>query len=144
MSAWQHNNVTVENIDPQYVGFIYLITQISTGKMYVGKKKSFFKKTSIKTVTLKSGLKKKKKIRSLVPSDWPEYFGSSDALKIEVEKSGKDDFKREILRFCKSDAELSYYEAKEQFDRNCLLLPDLYWNSWIMVRTRRDHLLKTT
>jgi hypothetical protein len=111
--------------------------------MYVGKKKAFFKKTSLKTIKLKSGEKRKKKIRSLVPSDWPEYYGSSDSLKLEIEKCGKEDFKREILMFCKSESELSYYEAKEQFDRNCLLLPDLYWNSWIMVRTRRDHLLKT-
>lgn len=141
MTPWIFEDSPVIEIDPIYLGFVYIITQISTGKKYIGKKKCVFKKTSIKTVTLKNGTKKKKKIRSLVPSDWLTYYGSSANLLVEVEKSGYNDFKREIIVFCKKETELSYMEAKLQFESNCLMKPLEYFNEWIMVRTRRDHLI---
>jgi hypothetical protein len=142
-TSWIYQGTPIKEIDPSFLGFIYVITQISTGKKYIGKKKAFFKKTSLKTVTLKNGTKKKKKIRSLVPSDWSTYYGSSDALKAEIEQCGVEDFTREILIFCESESDLSYQEAKLQFTTDCLRKPDEYWNSWIMVRVRRDHLLKS-
>ena len=127
-----------------FIGFIYVIKQLSTSRMYIGKKKLWFKKTALKTVVVKStGLKKKKKIRSLVPSDWLTYYGSSSALLAEIEKCGEQDFVREIIRFCKTETELTYYEAREQFVTDCLLKPTEYFNEWIMCRTRRDHLMKT-
>jgi len=141
-TEWTYNAEPINEVDPLFVGFIYIITQISTGKKYVGKKKLWFKKTALKTVTLKSGIKRKKKIRSLVPSDWRTYYGSSDALKLEIEKCGVDDFKREIIAFAETESMLSYLEAKEQFTSDCLLKPDEFFNSWIMVRVRRDHLIK--
>ena len=142
MTEWQYEGAPVIEIDPIYLGFVYIITQLSTGKQYIGKKKCLFKKTSIKTVTLKNGTKKKKKIRSLVSSDWSTYYGSSANLLTEIEKSGYNDFKREIIRFCRTETELSYYEAKYQFEYDVLLHPDKYFNEWIMVRTRRDHLIR--
>lgn len=144
MTNWTYKGEPINEIDPSFIGFIYCITQISTGKMYYGKKKAFFKKTALKTVLVKStGLKKKKKIRSLVASDWVTYYGSSDALKAEIEKCGVEDFHREILVFCDTESMLSYQEAKIQFTTDCLMHPDKYFNSWIMVRVRRDHLLKS-
>lgn len=142
MSNWLFEGAEVTEIDQKYAGFIYIITQISTGMRYIGKKKSFFRKTALKTVTLKNGTKKKKKIRTLVPSDWPSYYGSSDTLKAEIEKCGVEDFSREIIKFCTTEAELSYHEAKVQFDTDCLLHPDRFFNSWIMVRCRRSNLIK--
>lgn len=143
MTEWIYQGNPVKDIDQSFVGFIYCITQLSTGKMYIGKKKLWFKKTSLKTITVKStGIKKKKKIRSLIPSDWPDYYGSSDSLKLEIEKCGVEDFHREILVFCSTESMLSYQEAKIQFTTDCLMHPDKYFNSWIMVRVRRDHLLK--
>lgn len=141
-NTWTFENNPVETVDEQYMGFVYLITQISTGKKYIGKKKLWFKKTSQKTVKLKNGNKKVKKIRTLVPSDWPDYYGSSAELLKEVEKCGVDDFKREILRFCKTEPECSYYEARYQFEYDVLLKPNEYFNSWIMCRVRRNHLIK--
>lgn len=142
-SEWKFQGNLINEIDEKYIGFVYAITQISTGKVYYGKKKCFFKKTALKTVTLKNGTKKKKKIRSLVPSDWKTYYGSSDALKLEIEKCGLEDFTREILVFCESESMLSYQEAKIQFVTDALLHPDKYYNNWIMVRVRRDHLMKS-
>lgn len=137
---WLYNNEVITEIDPMYVGFTYVITNTLDGRRYFGKKKSFFSKTSIKTVKLKNGTKKKKKIKSLVPSDWDTYYGSSDELKADVEKLGAHNFQREILRFCTTLSELSYYEIKVQLEYDVLLCPDKFYNKWFSARCRSDHL----
>ena len=142
-NCWVYQGNPITEIEPSVVGFVYSITNLIDGRIYFGKKQAFFKKTSLKTVLIKrTGLKTKKKIRSMVPSDWLDYYGSSESLKKDVELLGKESFSREILMFCYSLSELSYREAKIQFETDALLFPDKYYNSWIMVRTRRDHLLK--
>lgn len=141
--TWNYKDETVLEIDPVYVGFIYCITNLLDGRKYYGKKKLFFKKTALRTVTLKSGVKKKKKIRSEVASDWVEYYGSSEELKSDVTKLGVQNFHREIVKFCKTLSEMSYEEAKIQFVTDCLLHPDKFYNSWISVRVRRAHLVKS-
>ncbi len=75
----------------------------------------------------------RKKIRGAVGSDWQEYYGSSDQLTQDVERLGKDKFRREILYYCKSKAELNYVEAREQFARK-VLESDQYYNGHIRVR----------
>jgi len=140
--TWFYQNEVVEELPEKIVGFVYCITNLIDGRKYYGKKKATFKKTAMKTVTLKSGVKKKKKIRSEVSSDWKNYYGSSEELKNDVEKLGSDQFKREILTYCKTLSDLSYQEARIQFVTDCLLFPEQYYNSWIMVRVRRDHLIK--
>jgi len=141
--TWFHNNEPIDEIDPSFVGFTYCITNLLDSRKYYGKKKSTFKKTSVKTVKVKStGLKKKKKTRTLVDSDWRDYYGSSEELKADVEKLGKENFKREILRFCSSLSELTYFEAKIQFETDCLLDSSKFYNRWIMCRVRADHLSK--
>ena len=144
MTDWIYKGECIADIAVDCVGFIYCITNLLDGRKYFGKKKATFRKTSIKTVKLKNGTKKKKKIRSNVPSDWATYYGSSTELQADVEKLGKENFTREILRFCDSLSSLSYYESKIQFETDCLLYPDKYYNSWISSRVRRDHLLKST
>ena len=141
---WTYKNEPIYEVDPSYIGFIYCISNLLDGRKYIGKKKLIFNKTSIKTVKLKNGTKKKKKIRSTVPSDWDTYYGSSEELKADVQKLGKENFTREILRFCTTLTELSYYEAKEQFATDCLLKPTEYYNGWVMVRVRRAHMTKFT
>ena len=114
--------------------FVYLITNLENGRLYIGKKLFLFK--GKKMVKIKNGTKKKKSI--LVESDWKEYFGSSDELNKDVEKFGEDKFKREILHLCKSKAEASYLELKEQM-LNEVLLNDLYYNSYVGARIHRSH-----
>jgi len=142
-TEWTYSGNPITEIESSFVGFIYVITHIDTGKRYFGKKNAFFKKTSLKVVMLKNGTKKKKKIRSLVPSDWSSYYGSSDSLKKDIDLFGKEKFSREILMFCTSLSSMSYQEAKIQFTTDALLYPDKFYNSWIMVRVRRDHLIKS-
>ena len=143
MTNWVYQDSEVTEVPPKAVGFVYLITSLVDGRKYIGKKKVTFKKTSVKTVKLKTtGEKRKKKIRSEVPSDWETYYGSSDELNSEVSKHGKENFKREILVWCYTLTELGYMEAKIQFETDCLRKPDQYFNAWIMVRARRSNLVK--
>ena len=107
--------------------------------MYIGKKLSKFSKTTYKTVKLKNGTKKRKKIKSKIDSDWREYYGSSIELNKDVEALGKDNFTREILFYCKSKAECSYIEAREQFVRRVLESDD-YYNGQISVRVHGSHI----
>lgn len=140
--TWYKDSELIETLPDDLVGFVYCITNLIDGRQYIGKKKAKFSRTSIKTVTLKSGLKKKKKVKSVVDSDWKTYYGSSEELKGDVEKLGQENFKREILTFCYSLGDLSYQEAKLQFVTDCLLYPDKFYNSWISARVRRSHLIK--
>lgn len=114
-------------------GFVYLITNLANGRKYVGKK--FFWKT--KTLGITKTRKRKKRLK--VESDWADYYGSSDALNADVEEYGHENFKREILHLCATKGECAYMEAKEQFDRD-VLLTDEYYNSWIMVKVRKNHI----
>ena len=136
---WTFNNIIVEELPEDCVGFVYLITNKANGRMYIGKKLAKFAKTTYKTVTQKNGIKKKKKIRSKIDSDWIEYYGSSIELNKDVEALGKDNFTREILFYCKSKAECSYVEAREQFGRK-VLESDEYYNGQISVRVHGSHI----
>ena len=124
---WTYKGKQVETIDDKYEGFVYLITNTTTGQKYVGKKLAKFK-------TTKPPLKgRKNKRRGYKESDWRDYWGSSDRLNADVDKLGPENFTREILYMCKSRAEMSYIEAREQFDRR-VLETDEYYNGIINVR----------
>lgn len=138
--TWLYNDSIIEELPEDCVGFVYLITNLTNDRKYVGKKLAKFSKTTTKTVTLKNGTKKKKKIRSKIDSDWMEYYGSSNELNKDVETLGKDNFRREILYFCKSKAECSYIEAREQFVRRVLETTE-YYNNNIMCRIHGSHII---
>jgi hypothetical protein len=138
--TWLYQNQTVVQLPEDCVGFVYLITNTTDGRMYIGKKLAKFSKTTQKTVKLKNGTKKKKKIRTKVDSDWRDYYGSSPELSRDVEQLGTDKFQREILYYCKSKAECSYIEAREQFTRKVLESRD-YYNGHIQVRVHGSHII---
>lgn len=137
--TWLHQDTIIEEIAEEYIGFVYLITNTVTGRMYIGKKLAKFAKTTYKTVKLKNGTKKRKKIRGKIESDWKEYYGSNDQLNADVKALGTDKFTREILYFCKTKAECSYIEAREQFSRQVLESDD-YYNGHIQVRVHGSHI----
>ena len=124
---WTYQGKTVKDLPEGCVGFVYLITNITNGRMYVGKKLAKFKRSR---PPLKG---RKNKRRHTVESDWQDYYGSSDLLTEDVEKLGKAKFKREILHLCNSKGECNYLEAKEQFARGVLESDD-YYNGHIRVR----------
>lgn len=140
--SWYYRKKIIKDLPEDCVGFVYLITNLTNNRKYIGKKLAKFSKTTYKTVTLKNGTKKKKKIRSKIDSDWRDYYGSNIELNKDVEKLGKENFKREILYYCKSKAECSYIEAREQFSRKVLESTD-YYNGHIQVRVHGSHILKS-
>ena len=137
--TWLFENAPVEELPEDCVGFVYLITNTVSGRKYIGKKLAKFSKTTVKTVKLKNGTKKKKKIRSKIDSDWQTYYGSNDELNKDIQILGPEKFTREILFYCKSKAECSYIEAREQF-RHQVLESDQYYNGQISVRVHGSHI----
>jgi len=124
-----------ESFLEDYQGFVYLITELSTGKKYIGKK-FFWSKRRLPP------LKGKSRKRTVVKeSDWKDYYGSSEHLKTLVEKKGGDVYYREILHLCETKGECSYLEAKEQFLRDVLLRED-YYNEFIGCKIHSKHLPK--
>jgi len=138
---WMYQNTFIDELPEDCIGFVYLITNLVSGRKYIGKKLAKFSKTTYKTVKLKNGTKKKKKIRSKIDSDWQDYYGSNDQLNKDVLTLGKENFSREILFYCKSKAECSYIEAREQFTRKVLESAD-YYNGQISVRVHGSHIIK--
>lgn len=137
--SWYHQDTIVNELPDDCIGFVYLITNTITNKKYIGKKLGKFSKTTYKVVKLKNGTKKKKRIKTKIDSDWQTYYGSNDQLTKDVAQLGPDKFHREILYFCKSKAECSYIEAREQFTRK-VLESDEYYNGQISVRVHGSHI----
>mgnify|MGYP006431845705 CR=1 FL=1 len=132
---WTYQGEPVENLPDDCEAFVYIITNCISDRKYVGKKLAKFKKTR---PPLKG---KKRKRRSLIESDWREYWGSSDQLKADVAELGEENFTREILHYCASRGAASYMEAKEQFDREVLMTEE-YYNGIINVRVGGSNKLR--
>ena len=118
------------------VGFVYEITDLSNDKKYIGKKGLVSKR---KLPPLKGQKRRRVKI---IETDWQDYTGSNDVLNQLVEEYGIEKFYREILHLCKSKSEMSYYEARLQFETDCLLKPEEYCNEFIGCKINRRHLIK--
>ena len=115
-------------------GYVYLITNLSTGKQYIGRKYFVQKRKP------KGG---KRRVTS--ESDWKKYYGSCPELKEDVKQYGKLNFKREIISLHKTLGKVNYEETKQLFVNNVLKekLEDgtpAYYNSNILGRYyRKDY-----
>lgn len=130
---WTYNGKELTETPEEYQGFVYCITELDTGMMYIGKK--FFWKPKI----LPKNKARKRRVRTRVESDWRDYYGSNKLVIQLVEEKGRDNYKREILRMCKTKGECSYYEAKLQFE-NDVLLNSNYYNEFIGCKIHASHL----
>jgi len=129
--TWLYKGLPVEEIDPKFLAFVYLITNTQTGKQYIGLKTT----KSSKTKQVKG---KKKRIK--VESDWRNYWSSSEELKKDIAALGEEHFHREILYFCPNKGTANYLEAREQFDRRVLEFPESWYNGIINCRVHWSHI----
>lgn len=137
--TWLYESREITEIEPEYAGFVYIITNNLTGRRYIGKKLSKFAKTTYRMERLKNGKRRRRKIRGKIESDWQTYYGSSPELTRDVQLLGTENFTREILHFCRSKAECTYVEAREQFARRVLESDD-YYNGHIQCRVHGSHI----
>jgi hypothetical protein len=137
--TWLYNNEEFKG-SLEHEGFVYLITNLETNRKYVGKKTLLSRHRIEKTITLKSGVKKRKRVRLTKESDWRDYWSSCRELQDDVEILGKDKFRREILMLCRTRAEMSYYEIKIQLEHDVLLKPTEWYNGFVGCRINRTHL----
>ncbi len=128
-NAWtyQGSTFTSDDIDDKF-GFVYRITNLQTGKQYIGRKYFWSKRKP------RGG---KRRVTS--ESDWKKYYGSSDELKADRKLLGNESFKREILSLHTTGGRTNYAETKQLFLNNVLqeTLDDgtpKYYNSNILGR----------
>ena len=134
-NPWTYKGATFtsDDIDGQF-GFVYRITNIQTGQQYMGRK--YF-------TSRRKPRGGKRRVTS--ESDWKKYYGSSDELKSDVKRLGKENFKREILSLHPTPGKVNYEETKQLFLNNVLQenLTDgtpAYYNSNILGRYyRKDY-----
>jgi hypothetical protein len=134
-NPWKYNGEVFDSNDiNEYFGFVYLITNIVTGRKYIGRKYFWSYRTP-----------PGKKRRVKQESDWKKYYGSCPELKEDYKKCNKDIFNREILSLHKTKGDCNYEETKQLFLNNVLkeALDDgtpAYYNSNILGRyMRKDY-----
>lgn len=117
-NKWKFQGIDLECAPENSIGFVYILTDLITGKRYIGKK-SFY---SVRK------LKPSDKRRTRVASDWKHYYSSSPTIKQLIKEHGNERFSREILAICTLDRDMNYLEVKYQFQFNVLENPDLWYN----------------
>ena len=134
-NPWTYQGTTFTSNDiNDFFGFVYRITNLQSGKQYIGRKYFTQRRKP------RGG---KRRVTS--ESDWKKYYGSSEELKGDRKLLGNTCFKREILSLHTTPGRTNYAETKELFLNNVLqeTLDDgtpKYYNSNILGRYyRKDY-----
>jgi hypothetical protein len=120
----------------EYFGFVYLITNLTNQRKYLGRKYFW---------SFRTPKGKKRKVKS--ESDWKKYYGSCPELKEDIDRIGKDNFSRTILSLHKTKGKTNYEETRQLFTNGVLTeaLEDgtpAFYNSNILSRYfRKDYFL---
>lgn len=133
---------SVDKFPKGCIGFVYQITNIKTGRFYIGKKSLFSntkKKLTKKELAEHTG-PGKKPTKKLVTkeSNWQDYWGSNKTMLKEIEESGNGNYKRKILKFCFNKKQLTYWEVHFQCINGVLLTEDSYNDNVLAKFFRKD------
>ena len=134
-NPWMYNEVPFTSADiGDNFGFVYLITNKSNNRKYIGRKYFF---------SFRTPKGKKRKVKS--ESDWKNYYGSCPELKEDIDKFGRENFSRTILSLHKTKGKTNFEETRQLFT-NGVLTESLdngvpaYYNSNILNRYfRKDY-----
>ena len=129
-NPWVYKDTTFTTNDiGDFSGFVYRITNLQTGKQYIGRKYFYqFRKPRGKSRKVKS------------ESDWKKYYGSSDELTADRKSIGNECFKREIISLHTTKGWVNYEETRQLFLNNVLSENENYYNSNILGRyMRKDY-----
>ena len=134
-NPWFYNDKPFTSTDiGDYFGFVYLITNKSNGRRYIGRKYLW---------QFRTPKGKKRKVKS--ESDWKNYYGSCPELKEDIIKFGRENFSRTILSLHKTKGKTNFEETRQLFNNNVLteaLEDDIpaFYNSNILNRYfRKDY-----
>ena len=134
-NPWLYNGKPFTSSDiGDYFGFVYLITNKTNGRKYIGRKYLW---------QFRTPKGKKRKVKS--ESDWKKYYGSCPELKEDIDRIGKDNFSRTILSLHKTKGKTNYEETRQLFTNGVLTeaLEDgtpAFYNSNILSRYfRKDY-----
>jgi len=135
---------SVDKFPENCVGFVYKITNIKTGKFYIGKKSLYSnirKKLTKKELAELTG-PGRKPTKKLVTSEsnWLVYWGSNKGILKEIKEEGTDSFRKEILKFCFNKKQLTYWEVHYQCI-NEVLLTDKSYNDNVLAKFFRKDLV---
>jgi hypothetical protein len=130
-APWIYKGNTLTTVPDNCIAFVYLLTEVATGKQYIGKK-GFW---SVSTVVV-NGRKKNTKRES----EWAKYYSSNNEIMATVKGGNGAKFTREILHLCKTKGTASYLEAKEIFSRGCLEDPVNWFNYFLEIKVNAGHL----
>ena len=110
-NPWYYQGTTFTSNDiGDFFGFVYCITNLQSGKQYIGRKYFYqFRKPRGKSRKVKS------------ESDWKKYYGSSDELTADRKSIGNECFKREIISLHTTKGWVNYEETRQLFLNNVLL-----------------------
>ena len=109
-NPWIYNGEVFTSSDiGDYFGFVYLITNKSNNRKYVGRKYFF---------SFRTPKGKKRKVKS--ESDWKNYYGSCPELKEDIIKFGRENFSRTILSLHKTKGKTNFGETSQLFKHDVL------------------------
>lgn len=132
----------VEKFPENCIGFVYKITNIKTGKFYIGRKSLYSntkKRLTKKELAELEGPGRKPTFkREIKESNWINYWGSNKTILEEIKNHGIHDFRREILKFCFNKKQLTYWEMHFQCVEGVLLSDKSYNDNVLAKFFRKD------
>ena len=135
---------SVDKFPENCIGFVYKITNIKTGKFYIGKKSLYsnVRKKLTKKELAELSRPGRKPTKKLVTSEsnWLVYWGSNKGILQEIKEEGTDSFRKEILKFCFNKKQLTYWEVHYQCI-NEVLLTDRSYNDNVLAKFFRKDLI---